>query len=74
MKISKHVNDKKNIQKIKCFNVKWIFKDKNLQQSLHLKLLKIKKYILRKFQCISLINSSLDDVFLKNKYIYIYIY
>jgi hypothetical protein len=29
------------MQKIKSFNVKWTFKDKNLQQPCHLKLLKI---------------------------------
>jgi len=33
---------KKSMQKIKFFNMKWIFKDKNLQQSHHLKLLKFK--------------------------------
>jgi hypothetical protein len=38
MNIPKHVIDqKKFIQKIRFFNVKWIFKDKNLQQSHHLK-------------------------------------
>jgi hypothetical protein len=51
------------MQKIKFFNVKWILKNKNLRQSHHLKPLKIKKtYILRKFQCIALINYSFDDV------------
>jgi len=49
------------MKKILKFNVKWTFKDKNLQQSCHLKLLKIKKYILRKFQCTSLVNSSFND-------------
>jgi hypothetical protein len=38
MNIPKHVIDKKSMQKIKFFNVKWTFKDKNLQQSHHLKL------------------------------------
>ncbi len=37
---------KKSMQKIKILNVKWIFKDKTLQQWCHLNLLKIKiKYI-----------------------------
>jgi hypothetical protein len=49
------------MQKIKFFNVKWTFKDKNLQQSCHLKFKNLKLYILRKFQCTSLINSSNDD-------------
>jgi hypothetical protein len=54
--------DQKIQQKIKFFFiVKWIFKDTNLQQSHHLKLLKIKKNVLRKFQCISLINFSFDN-------------
>ncbi len=46
------------MQKIKFCNVKWFFKDKNLQQSCHLKLEIFKKYTLGKFQCTSLINSS----------------
>jgi hypothetical protein len=45
------------------FDVEWTLKDTYLQQSHHLKLLKIKKYILGKFQCISLLNSSFDDVY-----------
>jgi hypothetical protein len=49
------------MQKIKIFNVKWNFKDKNLQQSHHLKFLKILKYVLGKFQCIPLINFSFDN-------------
>jgi len=36
------------MQKIKFFNVKWIFKDKNLQQSHHLQFLKIKNIYIRK--------------------------
>jgi hypothetical protein len=37
MNIPKHVwLIKKSMQKIKSFNVKWTFKDKNLQQSSHL--------------------------------------
>ncbi len=50
------------MQKIRIFNVKWTFKDKNFQQAHHLKILNIKKYILGKFQCILLINSLFDDV------------
>jgi hypothetical protein len=61
MNISKYMIDKKIMQKKNFKNVKWNFRDKNLQQSHHLKLLKIKKYILRKFQCISLINSSFNE-------------
>jgi hypothetical protein len=38
---------KKFIKKIKIFNVKWIFKNKNLQQSRHLKLLKITNIYIR---------------------------
>jgi hypothetical protein len=38
MNIPKHVIDQKIHAKIKIFNVKWIFKDKNLQQSHQLKL------------------------------------
>ncbi len=45
------------MQNIKFFNVKWIIKDKNLQQKNNLK-----KYILKKFKCTSLINSSFEDV------------
>jgi putative flippase GtrA len=55
MNITKHVIDKKNPCK-RFFNVKWTFKDKNLQQSHHLTI-----YIYGKFQCTSLINSSFDD-------------
>jgi len=36
------------MQKIQNLNVKWIFKDKNLQQSHHLKVLKIKHIHVRK--------------------------
>jgi hypothetical protein len=36
------------MQKIKIFNVKWILKDKNLHQSCHFKLLKIKNIYIRK--------------------------
>jgi hypothetical protein len=36
------------MQKIIISNVKWVLKDKNLQQSHHLKLLKIKKIYTRK--------------------------
>jgi hypothetical protein len=53
------------MQNIKIFNVKWTFKDKNLQHSRHLKIKKIKKYILEKFQCNPLINFSFDDVSFK---------
>ncbi len=49
------------MQKIKKFKMKWTFEDKNLQQSRHLNFLKLKKFILGKFQCISLINSSFND-------------
>jgi hypothetical protein len=49
------------MQKINFQNVNWTFKDKNIQQSHHFKNLEIKKYILRKFQCTSLINYSFDD-------------
>jgi len=38
MNIPKYVINKKYTQKTKFFNVKWTFKDKNLQQSCHLKL------------------------------------
>jgi hypothetical protein len=51
---------KKFMQKIKFFNVKWILKDTNLQQSRHFKLLK--------FENTSLINSSFDDVLIFNFY------
>jgi hypothetical protein len=50
----------KYMQKINFFNVKWYFKDKNLQQSRHLKLWKIKNIYIRKFQWNSLINYSFD--------------
>jgi hypothetical protein len=43
--IPRHVIDKKSMQKIKIFNVKWTLKNKNLRQSHHLKLLKINKHI-----------------------------
>jgi hypothetical protein len=36
------------MQKLKGFNVKRTFKSKNLQQSCHLKLLKIKKTYIKK--------------------------
>jgi hypothetical protein len=36
------------MQKIKFFNVKWILKNKNLQWSCHLELLKIKNMHIRK--------------------------
>jgi hypothetical protein len=52
---------KKSLQKNNFLNVKWTLKDKNLQQSCHFKLLKIKN-ILQKFQCSSLIFFSFDDV------------
>jgi len=51
--------------------MKWTFKDKNLQQLHHLKLLKLKIYILGKFQCTSLINSSFHNVLF---YFYFYFY
>jgi len=35
---------------------------KHLQQSRHFKIKKLKKYILEKFKCTSLINSSFEDV------------
>jgi hypothetical protein len=38
---------KKVMQKIENFNVKWILKDKNLQQSCHFKILKIKYIYIR---------------------------
>jgi hypothetical protein len=38
MNIPKHVIDKQMHAKIKFFNVKWTLKNKNLQQSHHLKL------------------------------------
>jgi hypothetical protein len=50
------------MQKIKFFNVKITLKDKNLQQSCHFLKKLVKKYILRKFQCTSLLNSSFNDV------------
>jgi hypothetical protein len=57
MNIPKHVIDKKkSMQKIKKFNVKWSFKDKIYKNHIILKFL---KYILGKFQFISLINSSI---------------
>jgi hypothetical protein len=37
MNIPKDVIDKKSIKKNNLFYEKWIFKDKNLQQSRHLK-------------------------------------
>ncbi len=55
---------KKFMQKIKNFNVKWTLKNKNLQQPPHFIKFKLKKYILKKFQCISLINFSFHDFFL----------
>jgi hypothetical protein len=49
MNILKHVIDnKKTMQKINFLNVKWNLKDKNLQQSHHLKILKIKNIYIRK--------------------------
>jgi hypothetical protein len=42
MDIPKHVIDKKSMQKNNFLNLKWSLKDKNVQQSPHLKLLKIK--------------------------------
>jgi len=48
MNIPKHVIIKKSMQMIKFFNVKWTFKNKHLQQSHHLKHLKI-IYILGNF-------------------------
>ncbi len=36
------------MQKIKFFNVKWTIKEKKLQQSCHLKLLKIKNIYIKK--------------------------
>jgi hypothetical protein len=42
MNIFKHVIDKKIHANIKILNLKWSFKDKNVQQLCHLKLLKIK--------------------------------
>jgi hypothetical protein len=45
------------MKKTKFFNVKWIFKDKNLHQSHPLKLLNIHG----KFQCTSVIDFSFDD-------------
>jgi hypothetical protein len=39
MNIPKHVIDKKIHANFIFFNVKWILKDKNLQQSHHLKLI-----------------------------------
>jgi hypothetical protein len=53
------------MQKIKKLNVKWTLKDK-IYNNHHLKFLKI--YILGKFQCTSLINSSFDDVLFFNFY------
>jgi hypothetical protein len=62
------------MQKIKFFNVKWILKDQNLQQSCHLKLLRVKNiYILGKFQCISLIIFSFDGVLFFNFYFDIFL-
>jgi len=43
--------------------VKWTFKDKNLQQSCHFKVLETKKCVLGKFQCTSPINYFDDDLF-----------
>jgi hypothetical protein len=63
MNIPKHVINKKIHAKDLKINMKWILKDKNLQQSHHLKLLKF-IYIHEKFQCISLINSSFDGGFI----------
>jgi len=62
MNISKHVIVKKNPCKEYFLKCEMDFlKAKNLQQSHHLKLLKIKN-ILGKFQCSSLRNFSFDDV------------
>jgi len=56
------------MQKIKFFNVKWTLKDNNLQQSHYLKILKLKTYILGKFQCTSRIKFSFDDIFFSLKF------
>jgi hypothetical protein len=56
------------MQNIKFLNVKWIFKNKNLQQSHHLKLLKIKNIYIKKFQCMSPINSSFHGTLFLNFY------
>jgi hypothetical protein len=61
MNILKHVIDQKIHAKCKTINAKWTLKDKNLQQSHHLKYLKFKINILGKFQCTSLIIFSFDD-------------
>ncbi len=56
------------MQKFNNFNEEWILKDKNLQQSHHLKLIKINIYTLGKFQCTSLIKFSFDDALFFNFY------
>jgi len=48
MNISKYMIDKNIMQKNNFKNVKWTFKAKNLQQSHHLKLKKIKNKNIRK--------------------------
>jgi hypothetical protein len=65
MNIPKHVIDKKSMQKIKKINVKWTLKDTIYNNHVILKNLKLKKYILGKFQCSSLINFSFDDLLKK---------
>jgi hypothetical protein len=49
------------MQKIKKLNVKWTPKDKIYNSHIILKFWKLNIYVLGKFQCISLINSSFDD-------------
>jgi hypothetical protein len=48
------------MQKIKNLNVEWTHKDKIYNNHIILRKIKIEKYILEKFQCTSLINSSFD--------------
>jgi hypothetical protein len=40
------------MQKTKTFNVKWTLKDKNLQKSCHLKIIKIKNIYLKIFNAL----------------------
>jgi len=62
MNIPKVVIDQKSMQKILKINVKWTPKDKIYNIHIILKILNLEIYILRKFQCASLINFSFDDV------------
>jgi hypothetical protein len=68
MNIPKHVIDKKIQQNIKKFNVNGLPRIKFITITSFKFLKKLEKYIFGKFQCISLINFSFDDVLFFNFY------